>query len=292
MSKVNNKSSQKMTPGTAALVGGIAGALEITAAYPVEFTKVIMQLYSKYNQMGAINVMKRTIRQDGFFGLYKGYNLLLSAAIPKAYVRFGTYEYLKQNHFTGDSLVNTTICGAIAGAMEGLFIHTPVENMKVKLIHDRFKNPPQFKSMLHGIYKVSTEQGFKGVSAGAAITCIKEGSNHAIRFPLFFGLQKTFSPYFNNNIVRDLVSGSMTGIICVMINQPLDVIKTNLQGLNSHLYKGAGDCAKQILRKEGAMGLYKGVKPRMARVAIEVSVTFASYNIIKDTVLRYLDVAE
>lgn len=251
-----------MTPGVAALVGGIAGALEITAAYPVEFTKVIMQLYSKYNKLGAVNVMRHTIRQDGFFGLYKGYNLLLSAAIPKAYVRFGTYEYLKQNVLTSDTMLNTTICGAIAGAVEGLFIHTPVENMKVKLIHDRFKNPPQFKNMFHGIYKVSTEQGFKGVSSGAMITCFKEGSNHAIRFPLFLGLQKFFSPYFNSNVLRDLVTGSMTGVLCVMLNQPLDVLKTNLQGLNAHNYKGAMDCAKQIIRKEGFGGLYKGFKPR------------------------------
>jgi hypothetical protein len=292
MSKAAQKNNQQMTPKVAAIVGGIAGALEITAAYPVEFTKVIMQLYSKYNNMGAVNVMKYTVRKDGFFGLYKGYNLLLGAAVPKAYVRFGIFEYLKQNVFTTQSMINTTICGAIAGAVEGLVVHTPVENMKVKLIHDRFKNPPQFKNMFHGIYKVSTEQGFKGLSSGAFITMIKEGSNHAIRFPLFLGLQKSFSPYFNNNVLRDLVTGAMTGVICVAINQPLDVLKTNLQGLNSHKYSGATDCAKQIVRKEGFLGLYKGVKPRMARVGIEVSVTFASYNAIKGAVLKYLDMAD
>lgn len=289
MSNTSTKSTQAMTPKNAAIVGGIAGALEITAAYPVEFTKVIMQLYSKYNNLGAMNVMKHTIRKDGFFGLYKGYNLLLAAAIPKAYVRFGIFEYLKQNVFTTPSLLNTTICGAVAGAVEGLVVHTPVENMKVKLIHDRFKNPPQFKNMFHGIYRVASDQGFKGISSGAFITMAKEGSNHAIRFPLFLGLQKTFSPYFNNNILRDLVTGGLTGVMCVAMNQPLDVLKTNLQGLNSHRYNGTVDCAKQILRKEGFFGLYKGVKPRMARVAIEVSVTFASYNVIKDAVLSYLD---
>ena len=120
----------------------------------------------------------------------------------------------------------------------------------------------------------------------------KEGSNHAIRFPLFLGMQKYFSPYFNNNVVRDLTLGSMTGIICVALNQPLDVIKTNVQGLNAHKFNGVVDCAKQIVRKEGFFGLYKGWKPRMSRVAIEVSVTFASYNAIKGQVLKYLDMAE
>lgn len=170
MSQSTPKNNVKMTPGVAALVGGIAGALEITAAYPVEFTKVIMQLYSKYNNMGALNVMKYTIKKDGFFGLYKGYNLLLTAAVPKAYVRFGIFEYLTQNVFTGGSVLATTVSGAVAGACEGFFVHTPVENMKVKLIHDRFKNPPQFRNMFHGIYKIASEQGWKGCTSGAFIT--------------------------------------------------------------------------------------------------------------------------
>ena len=108
----------------------------------MEFTKVIMQLYSKYNQLGAWNVMKQTVRKDGFFGLYKGYNLMLTAAIPKAYVRFGVFEYLRQKWLTGDSPLNAVAAGAVAGALEGLCVHTPVENMKIKLIHDRFKKPP------------------------------------------------------------------------------------------------------------------------------------------------------
>ena len=284
--------NRQMTPTVAALVGGIAGALEITAAYPVEFTKVIMQLYPKYDNMGALNVMKYTIRKDGFFGLFKGYNLLLGASIPKAYVRFGIFEYLKQNLFTTPSALNATICGALAGAAEGLIIHTPVENMKVKLIHDRFRSKPKFRNLFHGIYRVARDNGFKGISAGAGITMLKEGSNHAIRFPLFCGLQRLFNPYFNNNVVRDLVTGSMTGILCVCLNQPIDVVKTNLQGLNSNKYNGARDCARQIIHKEGFWGLYKGYRPRMARVAIEVGVTFASYNLIKDLVLSYLDMAE
>lgn len=292
MSKDSAKGPPKMTPFVAALVGGVAGALEITFAYPMEFTKVIMQLYPDYNKLGVLSVMKKTIKQDGLFGLYKGYNLLLLAGVPKAYVRFGTFEYLKQNVFTNNTVLNTTICGAIAGTIEGLFVHVPVENVKVKLIHDRFKTPPQFRNLFHGIYKVCSEQGYNGMTAGTTITMLKEGSNHAIRFPLFLGLQKVFTPFLNNNVIRDLIAGGMTGILCVMINQPLDVIKTNLQGLDAHKFTGIADVAKQIIKKEGLLGMYRGVKPRMARVAIEVSVTFASYNTIRDAILRYLAVGE
>lgn len=102
-------------------------------------------------------------------------------------------------------------------------------------------------------------------------------------------LQSLCNKFIRNQVVKDLVAGASTGILCVAINQPIDVIKTNVQGLNAHKYSGTIDCARQIVRSEGILGLYKGVKPRMARVAIEVSVTFASYNVIKDLILKYLD---
>ena len=277
-----------MTPGQAALVGGIAGAIEITFAYPIEFSKVIMQLYPKYNNMGFLNVITYTIKNSGPFGLYKGYPLMLYAGVPKAYVRFGIFEYLTQNVLTSKSVLNTAICGGIAGAMEGLIVHVPVENWKVKLIHDRFKTPPQYRNMFHGIYMVAKEKGFNGLTWGTIITMIKEGSNHAIRFPLFLGLQSVFKNVIHNNVINDLVAGCTTGLICVAINQPADVIKTNLQGLDAHKYTGIVDCAKQIIQTDGLVGMYRGVKPRMARVAVEVSVTFASYNAIRDAVLKYL----
>lgn len=292
MTNTSSSNKKKLTPGTAAIVGGFAASAEITCAYPVEFTKVIMQLYSKYNKLGMGTVIRETIKKDGFFGLYKGYNLLLVAAIPKAYVRFGTFEAIKQNYLTANTVLNTTIAGGVAGALEGLFVHTPVENMKVKLIHDRFKEHPQFRNMFHGIYKVSKEQGFNGMTAGALITTIKEGSNHAIRFPLFLGLQAAATPYIKNSVLRDTLMGVTTGIICVAINQPVDVVKTNMQGLDRHLYKGTVDCARQIWRQSGFWGFYRGVNARMARVAIEVGVTFASYNAIRDTVLSYLEAAD
>mmetsp|Transcript_13217 Transcript_13217/g.15307 ORF Transcript_13217/g.15307 Transcript_13217/m.15307 type:complete len:183 (+) Transcript_13217:363-911(+) len=181
----------------------------------------------------------------------------------------------------------------IAGGIEGLFMHTPVENMKVKLIHDKFKPEPQFRNMFHGIYRVAKDQGFKGISSGAVITMCKELTNNAIRFPTFATLRPLFTPIFGDNVlVRDLFVGWLTGCISVAINQPIDVLKTNLQGLDAHKYKGIFDCARQILANEGIMGLYKGWRPRLARASIEVSVTFASYHKIKGAVLNYLDMVE
>jgi solute carrier family 25 citrate transporter 1 len=75
--------------------------------------------------------------------------------------------------------------GAFAGVFEGLLVHLPVENMKVKIIHDKVMAKPRYKGVFDGIYKICKERGFKGVTRGAVPTVIKEASNNGFRFPVF-----------------------------------------------------------------------------------------------------------
>ena len=77
------------------------------------------------NKIGAINTAKKTIRDNGFFGIYRGYGALLMFSVPKNYVRFGTYAYVKKNVFTEPSKLNNFMCGICAGAAESTFVVTP-----------------------------------------------------------------------------------------------------------------------------------------------------------------------
>jgi len=75
----------------------------------------------------------------------------------------------------------------------------------------------------------------------------------------------------------DLLSGGFAGFCSVMFNNPIDVIKTNQQGLDAH--KGGFMGAFQhILQTEGVPGFSKGVAPRLARVILDVALTFTIYN--------------
>jgi solute carrier family 25 citrate transporter 1 len=89
-------------------------------------------------------------------------------------------------------------------------------------------------------------------------------------------------------ILVDLISGGFAGFCSVMFNNPIDVIKTNLQGLDAAKYGGFMGAASHILKNEGPMGFYKGVGPRLARVILDVALTFTIYNQIKRLVLKFL----
>ena len=66
-----------------------------------------------------------------------------------------------------------------------------------------------------------------------------------------------------------------------MANNPIDVIKTRMQGVDAQKYSGFLDCGKQIIAENGVMGFYSGVKPRLARVILDVALTFSIFGALK-----------
>lgn len=44
-------------------------------------------------------------------------------------------------------------------------------------------------------------------------------------------------------------------------------------------------CATHIMKEEGPVGFYKGVGPRLARVILDVGLTFTIYNQIRSVML-------
>jgi hypothetical protein len=82
-------------------------------------------LYPEINKKGAVECVKSTFREKGFFGFYRGYGALLMFSVPKNYTRFGTYSYVKSNVLTEPTKLNNFLCGLCAGAAESTLVVTP-----------------------------------------------------------------------------------------------------------------------------------------------------------------------
>lgn len=69
-------------------------------------------------------------------------------AVPKAGVRFGSYEYLKSAlvHNQEDlTHIHRVIAGMGCGVIEAIFADVPMDSIKVQFIHDRRRKVPRFK---------------------------------------------------------------------------------------------------------------------------------------------------
>ncbi|KAL4481011.1 hypothetical protein ABPG72_014479 [Tetrahymena utriculariae] len=288
---------QKRNPFKAIISGGITGGVEICITYPTEFVKTKMQLYPHLAKKGAIQCAKDTVHQYGVIGLYKGLSALLTFSIPKTAVRFGSNEALKNNVFKKKNRINTFMAGLGAGVCEAIFVVTPAETLKVKLIHDKLLEQPKYKGMIDGIRTIAAQQGLSGLYKGLTPTILKQGSNQGIRFLVYEDSKKIIKGIGITDIIANLLAGGIAGAASVFgkyffyllsieqyhfkkANTPVDVIKTQMQGLEAHKYKNSLDCFFQILKNEGVKGLYKGTVPRLSRVVLDVAITFTLYEYI------------
>ncbi|ETV89098.1 hypothetical protein H257_00475 [Aphanomyces astaci] len=69
-------------------------------------------------------------------------------------------------------------------------------------------------------------------------------------------------------------AGALSGVIEAVILTPLDVCKTRLQLDKTGQYKGMIDCGKQLVKGEGAKGLYKGFVPWTSHVVLKNGTRF------------------
>ncbi|KAH1012084.1 hypothetical protein HUJ04_001320 [Dendroctonus ponderosae] len=266
------------------IAGGITGGIEICITFPTEYVKTQLQLDEKgaakqYEGIG--DCVKKTVKNHGFFGLYRGLSVLLYGSIPKSAVRFGSFETFKGMVVQPDGSLspgNRLLCGLGAGVCEAIFAVTPMETVKVKFINDQRSANPRYKGFFHGVGIIIREQGLTA-------TMMKQGSNQAIRFFVMESLKDAYKGEDKSKPVpKWLVGlfGATAGAASVFGNTPLDVVKTRMQGLEASKYKNTLDCAIQIWKNEGALAFYKGTVPRLGRVCLDVAITFMIYDSFMD----------
>lgn len=282
------------------VAGGITGGIEICITFPTEYIKTQLQLDQKtagraggakmYN--GIFDCASKTVKTNGFFGLYRGLSVLLYGSIPKSGVRFGAFEQFKKMRMDerGNlSPLNRLLCGLGAGVSEAILAVTPMETVKVKFINDQRSANPRFKGFFHGVREIVRAEGFGGVYKGVTATIMKQGSNQAIRFYVMESMKDWYRGGDSKKPVPKLVVGgfgAIAGAASVFGNTPIDVIKTRMQGLDAHKYKSTWDCCRQIWIHEGPRAFYKGTIPRMSRVCLDVAITFMIYDSFMDLFSR------
>lgn len=283
MSQTTNKPQQRNF-WVGLLSGGISGALAICVTYPTEYLKTQMQLYEERSKRGMYRCAVDTVQRYGPLGFYRGLDTLLYFSIPKVGVRFGVNELCRKELFTDNSRTAIFISGFISGIFEALLVVTPMETLKVKLIHDRFQEQPKFNNFFHGVYTIYKQEGFKGMYKGPLATVARQSSNAGIRFLTYDEtksfLEKNFD-YLPKSAIL-MMSGGLAGAVNVYANGPIDVVKTNMQGLDAQKYRNSFDCGYQIWKKEGIRGLYKGSVPRLTRLVMDVGLTFTFYEYVGD----------
>jgi hypothetical protein len=103
-----------------------------------------------------------------------------------------------------------------------------------------------------------------------------------------FGKTKDqLSPFIKNKIICDLLSGAFAGFCSTLANNPIDVCKTKMQGVDGKGKTFTG-VFSNIYATQGFMGFYSGVKPRLLRVMLDAALTFSVFHQLKRWAAAYI----
>eukprot|EP01084_Bolivina_argentea_P155770 271447_1 len=243
--------------------GCIAGGIEATAVWPMEYMKTQLQLQARLpvgkvpKFTGVFSGIAFTVKTEGFLALYRGLFPTLLGSIPKAGIRFGGNSMLKEKLADKHGKLTAPkqfAAGFGAGLIEAVLVVVPVETVKTKAIEGGMNFGKCMKNIL-------TKEGPAGLYQGLAATIAKQGSNQGLRFMWFNEFQRVVGNDGRKSLtmMENFVGGMTAGCFSTIINNPLDVVKTRMQGLEAKKYNGTLGCILQIMSNEGIPGFYKCV---------------------------------
>jgi hypothetical protein len=271
-------------------LGGLAACAGETATFPLDFTKVRLQLQNelgktltgevaKSKPLGMFGTAAHILRTEGLLAMYGG----LSAAALRQFVYggigVGLYAPIRQL-VIGDldpknaPLHLRVLAGAMSGSL-GQLVANPFDLVKVRIQADgRLKSlgqEPRYRGTLDALRRVPKEEGISGFAKGlgpsigraAVINGCGIASYDWTKVQVFrlTGQEKGLVP----QIIGSLVSG----LVSAIVSTPFDVVKTRMmnQPKGATLYSSGLDCAIKTAKAEGVLGLYKGFFPAYARLA-------------------------
>lgn len=273
-------SSTQPTNKKSIVAGGISGVLSQAITWPVEVLKTSKQL-PKYKNSSIRDFALHMYKKNGIRGFYRGIAPQLISAAPRASIRFKTFEtaktqLLKHSKTTSGKLTTLQhiICGCIAGAVEGATVMTPAESIKVNSINNAM-------TPIQSIKHVYNSYGLRGFYNGVFETTLRQATTQGTSFAVYHNvkqyLDKSNSSWLQSS--SGLISGILGGCGAVMVNNPIDAIKTYKQ--STYQNSSFISIGKEIYNRKGVVGFYNGGLLRMMRVAPLHGITFFTYDLVQ-----------
>ncbi|KAK0503385.1 mitochondrial carrier domain-containing protein [Armillaria luteobubalina] len=288
--------------------GGIAGACEALTCQPLDTIKVRMQLSKSGRTPGTkprgfFATGTYIVRRETPLALYKGLGAVLSGIVPKMAIRFASFEaykgWLADKETGKTSLGNIFLAGLGAGTTEAVAVVTPMEVVKIRLQAQQHSladplETPRYRNAAHAVYTIVREEGFSALYRGVSLTALRQATNQGANFTVYQELKKAVQNWQPDlpelPSYQHMIIGLISGAAGPMSNAPIDTIKTRLQKSTAvpgqSAFRRIYGIAEDMWRAEGVRSFYKGITPRILRVAPGQAIVFAVYERVSSVIER------
>ncbi|XP_027809406.2 mitochondrial glutamate carrier 1 [Marmota flaviventris] len=282
--------------------GGIAGLIGVTCVFPIDLAKTRLQSQQNGQRMytSMSDCLIKTIRSEGYFGMYRGAAVNLTLVTPEKAIKLAANDFFRhQLSKDGQKLTlpKEMLAGCGAGTCQ-VIVTTPMEMLKIQL-QDAGRIAAQKKMLAaqaqlsaHGATQPSVEapaaprptatqltrdllrnHGVAGLYKGLGATLLRDVPFSIVYFPLFANLNQLGRPASEEKapFYVSFLAGCVAGSAAAVAVNPCDVVKTRLQslqrGVNEDTYSGFLDCARKIWQHEGPSAFLKGAYCRALVIA-------------------------
>ncbi|KAK4127133.1 Dor1-domain-containing protein [Parathielavia appendiculata] len=180
-------------------------------------------------------------------------------------------------------LSNTTnlLSGALARSLAG-FILMPLTVLKVRYESTFYS----YTSLASAARDIAGKEGLRGFFAGYGATAIRDAP-YAGLYVLFYEQSKKrlngrrgggggASMALSHAASINFTSGILSGVICSVISNPFDAVKTRIQ-LHPAAYRNMVQASARMVREEGTRALWDGLALRMSRKAVSSALAWTVY---------------
>lgn len=268
----------------ASTMGASVVALLVT---PLDVAKIRMQAHvcpvggsmpcpDPAHPRGTVDMMRRIVRADGIRGLWRGLTPTLILAVPTTGFYFTLYEAMR-SHCGMTALV----AGASARVVSAT-LASPLELARTQLqagTHNSRRSGA--RDVLNVLKNVRNSNGTLALWRGLFPTILRDAPFSAIYWNAYERLRYSDDidiAALKNPLAAGIVAGS-TAAFCTI---PADVVKTRRQAGNvAGTPETVSSIVQQIQRTEGIRGFFRGVVPRMVKIAPSSAIMMGSYEMFR-----------
>lgn len=281
------------------MAGAFAGIAEHTVMYPIDAIKTRMQILNPtpsavYN--GMIQGGYRIATGEGILSLWRGMSSVVVGAGPAHAVYFATYEAVKHAMGGNQAGVHHPLAAATSGACATIAsdaFMNPFDVIKQRMqMHNSSK---MYKSMFDCARYVYRSEGLSAFYVSYPTTLSMTVPFTALQFLAYESISTTMNPTKTYDPLTHCTAGAVAGGFAAALTTPMDVVKTMLQtrgtasdpelrNVNSFMQS-----ARILHHREGLMGFFKGVKPRVVTTMPSTAICWSAYEACKAYFIRQND---
>ncbi|OCF34832.1 solute carrier family 25 (mitochondrial carnitine/acylcarnitine transporter), member 20/29 [Kwoniella heveanensis CBS 569] len=288
-----SSAKQTVDPIKSFLSGGFGGISCVLVGHPFDLTKTRLQTAAPGTYSGAVDVVRKTIAQDGIRGMYRGITPPILGVTPIFAISFWGYDLGKRivYSFTPNRTSQHLSIGELAmaggfSAVPATLVAAPAERVKVLLQVQGQGGQSAYSGPIDVVRKLYAEGGLRSLFRGTGATLLRDGPGSAVYFATYELLKKALSaapetlpngekaPAPPLSLPAVMLAGGSAGVAMWSLAIPPDTIKSRLQSAPHGTYTGFMDCARKLIAADGVTALWKGFGPAMARAFPANAATF------------------